>query len=337
MKQLLPSHRPYLTHAVAVAVMALALAGCDGDNSVPVANAGLSQSVTTGATVTFDGSGSTDANGDPLTFTWTLVSKPEGSTATIMGANTAKPTFTPDLPGTYVASVVVSDGSMVSNSATVTVTASDVVGFNSLITPMPANYPSWGFDAYRIRSIGDHIMLKAGSPNTLAGFVVGMSTLSCQTGTWQSGCSSTPGATFKHPMTVKFYSATGTLLATKTQTFDMPYRPSVDPTCVPAGYWRRPDGVCAGSMAFHVKFDLRSLKASVPNSFYYELSMNTNSGGPEPIGVVGPYDTINVGVYDTATNPPTVGTDPMPGSVRWDGVEEADTNALQSQVILAAP
>jgi hypothetical protein len=38
------------------------------ENSPPVANAGADQSVLVGATVTLDGSGSTDVDGDPLTL-----------------------------------------------------------------------------------------------------------------------------------------------------------------------------------------------------------------------------------------------------------------------------
>jgi hypothetical protein len=92
-------------------------------NVKPVANAGALQSVVLG-TVTLDGSASTDANGDALTYRWTLVAKPIGSTATLSSTSTAKPTFTADLVGVYVASLVVSDGKLESDLVTTTVTAS---------------------------------------------------------------------------------------------------------------------------------------------------------------------------------------------------------------------
>jgi hypothetical protein len=92
-------------------------------NVKPVANAGALQSVVLG-TVTLDGSASTDANGDALTYRWTLVAKPIGSTATLSSTSTAKPTFTADLVGVYVASLVVNDGKLDSDLVTTTVTAS---------------------------------------------------------------------------------------------------------------------------------------------------------------------------------------------------------------------
>lgn len=88
-------------------------------NAAPVANAGVAQNVVAGSVVTLNGSASSDANGDPLTYAWTLTAKPAGSAATLSSATSAKPTFTPDMVGTYVASLTVNDGKI--NSAVVTV------------------------------------------------------------------------------------------------------------------------------------------------------------------------------------------------------------------------
>ena len=96
-----------------------------GANSAPVANAGTAQSVSTAAVVTLNGTGSTDANGDTLTYRWTLTSKPTSSTAALSSATVASPTFTADLAGSYVASLVVNDSKVDStNTSTVTITAS---------------------------------------------------------------------------------------------------------------------------------------------------------------------------------------------------------------------
>ncbi|PLX90143.1 MAG: hypothetical protein C0619_09995, partial [Desulfuromonas sp.] len=92
-------------------------------NSPPVADAGADQSVSTGATVTLDGSGSSDPNNDPLTYNWTFTSKPIGSTAALSDATTEKPTFTADLDGSYILSLVVNDGSVDSAADSVIITA----------------------------------------------------------------------------------------------------------------------------------------------------------------------------------------------------------------------
>ncbi len=98
--------------------------GYEAANQPPISIAGVAQNVTTGSTVTLDGSASRDANGDPLTYRWSLTSKPTGSIAWLAQSNSAMPTFTADLPGTYVATLIVNDGKIDSTSSTVTVTVS---------------------------------------------------------------------------------------------------------------------------------------------------------------------------------------------------------------------
>ena len=92
-------------------------------NSAPLANAGTSQSVSVGAQVVLNGSGSSDPDDDPLTYRWSLVSIPSGSHAILSSANSVSPSFVPDLPGTYVVGLIVTDGFVDSPQSTVQVLA----------------------------------------------------------------------------------------------------------------------------------------------------------------------------------------------------------------------
>jgi hypothetical protein len=90
----------------------------------PTANPGMNQNVTVGQTVTLDGSGSGDVCSDPLTYAWSLTTRPAGSSATISNPTTAEPTLVADVAGVYVAQLIVNNGFTNSNPATVMVTAS---------------------------------------------------------------------------------------------------------------------------------------------------------------------------------------------------------------------
>jgi hypothetical protein len=90
-------------------------------NTAPVANAGPDQTAAVGATVSLNGSGSSDADGDPLTYAWTLQSAPAGSAATVTGAASVTPSLGIDRAGSYVVRLVVSDGQAASAADTVTI------------------------------------------------------------------------------------------------------------------------------------------------------------------------------------------------------------------------
>lgn len=94
-------------------------------NGDPVANAGPDQTVSPGATVYLDGSGSADPDGDSLYFAWTMTSRPGGSAAALAGGTTSAPSFVADVAGIYQVSLTVSDGANYSSADLVTVTASD--------------------------------------------------------------------------------------------------------------------------------------------------------------------------------------------------------------------
>ena len=94
-------------------------------NVAPVANAGADQSVRYGSTVQLNGTASSDSDGNPLTFHWSIVSRPTGSAAELANATEPTPTFVADAAGDFVLSLVVNDGRIGSPPDTVTVTTSN--------------------------------------------------------------------------------------------------------------------------------------------------------------------------------------------------------------------
>ena len=72
----------------ATGTMSLSVAAVD---DAPVCDAGDAQSVAEGATVTLDGTGSSDVESDTITYAWTVSA---GTTQTVSNANTAAPSFT---------------------------------------------------------------------------------------------------------------------------------------------------------------------------------------------------------------------------------------------------
>jgi hypothetical protein len=93
-------------------------------NTAPIADAGADSQVITGATVNLSGAGSSDANGDTLTFNWTFVSRPAGSGAQLTSRFTVAPSFVADVAGSYIVGVLVSDGTVI-NYDIVVITASE--------------------------------------------------------------------------------------------------------------------------------------------------------------------------------------------------------------------
>jgi hypothetical protein len=92
-------------------------------NSPPVANAGVVRTVSGATLVTLDGSGSTDADGDTITYAWTIQSAPDNNTVTVLtDATTVAPSFTPNVPGVYVIKLIVNDGKVNSAAHTVAIT-----------------------------------------------------------------------------------------------------------------------------------------------------------------------------------------------------------------------
>lgn len=92
-------------------------------NAKPVANPGADQYVFVGTAVTLDGGASSDGNGDVLTYKWSLLSGPVGSTAVLSNNKNVRSVFNADIAGIYSAALVVSDGKTESQPENVTIVA----------------------------------------------------------------------------------------------------------------------------------------------------------------------------------------------------------------------
>jgi len=207
-------------------------------------------------------------------------------------------------------------------------TPSTVVVYDSTTTPQPGNLPSEAFEATQTVEFGNEIAFAPNTSRVLTQAVVTLSSWGCQNGTWQGGCTTTPGSTFSEPITLNIYNVgdnntVGSLISTVTQTFNIPYRPSADPTdcpSAPSTWYDATDGQCYNGLATNVTFNLSNV--TVPDSVIYGVAFNTSDYGTNPYGDNTAchstpqgcgYDSLNVGL--TTANAPSVGSDPLPGTI----------------------
>ncbi|MDR3649433.1 MAG: hypothetical protein P4L20_10110 [Acidimicrobiales bacterium] len=227
--------------------------------------------------------------------------------------------------------------------------------YDSIVDPSPGNLPSWAFQATQTSEFGNQVTF-AGTARVLDNVVVQMASWTCGNLAGGASCATAPGATFSEPITLNIYDAPalgnsapegtlitpGSLIATDTQTFNIPYRPSADPNyatdCLPdvtmsspisdfVGTWYdsaidqatgSPVG-CLNGLLANVTFDFGHV--SLPNNVVYGIAYNTTTWGYHPYGNAHAcdattscgYDGLNVALTTTST--PSVGGDPDPGSL----------------------
>jgi hypothetical protein len=196
--------------------------------------------------------------------------------------------------------------------------------YDATVQPLPGNLPSVGAEAYAFAELGDQVTF-AGKARKLKDVTVTLSSWGCQSGSWYAhNCVSTPGAKFSVPITFNIYkpgpnNTAGALIATKTQTFDVPYRPSSDNVNCPAGKWYT-GSKCFNGLAVNVTFNFKSPKVTLPDAVVYGITYNTSHYGPNPIGESPacystsagcPYDSLNIALSPTVT----VGSKPFPNTL----------------------
>ena len=115
-------------------------------NQAPTADAGPDQSVNSGDPVSLDGTGSSDPDGDPLTYSWSQTS---GPSVTLTGANTATPSFTaPTSPATLTFQLQICDNAAtpLCDTDTVTIEVKAVAAGNDYLAKVFVLKPTWATD-----------------------------------------------------------------------------------------------------------------------------------------------------------------------------------------------
>lgn len=79
-------------------------------NLAPIAEAGDDQAISViGSAVKLNGSQSYDPNGDTISYQWSILSKPDGSVATLDSESAISPEFIADIHGMYITQLIVMD------------------------------------------------------------------------------------------------------------------------------------------------------------------------------------------------------------------------------------
>ncbi len=221
--------------------------------------------------------------------------------------------------------------------------------YSSVPDSFPGSFPSLGYEATSTDEAGDHIAF-SGADRALTSVTLSLTDWACENdfdyvaGSWVpnrdgyagEACLSTLGSGFEHPITLNIYEvdnsgpepAVGALITSKTDTFFIPYRPSWDganctadgetpETDVPfGGKWYDPVlGQCVHGYAFTIEFDFSNDGIVLPDEVIFGVEYNTAHHGHTPIGVNGPYNSLNLSLD---TSEPTVGTNVEPDTVFWD-------------------
>ena len=206
--------------------------------------------------------------------------------------------------------------------------------YDSTVDPLPGNLPSVGAEAYSFTELGDEVTF-AGDSRALRRVTVTLSSWGCQSGHWYSSdCATSDGATFTLPITFNIYNPgandrAGSLIATATQTFDVPYRPSSDNVNCTGGRWLDGKQGCFNGLAVNVTFEFSDQQVTLPDTAIYGIAYNTSHYGPNPVGENTacftssggcPYDSLNIGLAPTVT----VGLKPFPNTVYQNAVYGSD-------------
>lgn len=179
-----------------------------------------------------------------------------------------------------------------------------VAVYDAIPNPLPPNVASLGFQANHTAEFGDYVHL-AGTARHLEAVTVTMSDHALYSDYSSDSRYSGNSVSWTHPITLNIYTnhldANGVpdqKIATVTQTVTIP--------------WLPPAYAFSG-IAFNATFDMSSLNVTLPNDVIVSVAFNTETFGSAPLGVTGPYISLNVGAPTGGVA--TVGTDDNPDRV----------------------
>jgi hypothetical protein len=198
--------------------------------------------------------------------------------------------------------------------------SASAVVFNTIENPLPGNSPSIGFQATQTSKVGSRVDIAVipGLDNKLASATVQLSVWACsEVSITYSACETLPGSTFSHLITLEIWTTSNVLLLSRTKAFDIPYRPSATPDLCPNDntkfrWYSVADGICYNGYNTLITFDLSSSGVVLPAEFIYAVGFSTQTYGSPPMGVPGPYDSLNVGFTNVTVSDDLVGSTPDP-------------------------
>jgi len=198
------------------------------------------------------------------------------------------------------------------SAATANAATTSTVVYDSIPTLVPGNVPSQAFEATQTVEFGDKVRLGEGG-RKLDKVRVIMSSWGCEGGDWtgtSGSCLTTPGSSFAHPLTLNIYSVVGggpgLLLATKTVTPAIPYRPSAFGLPCTGETWSPDAGAtCFNGFATPVEWDFSGGPVvNLPSQIIWTVAYSTSHYGSPALGELAcftepggcGYDSLNVGV-----------------------------------------
>jgi Collagen triple helix repeat (20 copies) len=213
------------------------------------------------------------------------------------------------------------------------------VVYNDIPSPLPDSLIAEGFQAGGAAEFGGAVQL-AGSARSNPVVTVVLDSFGCESGTGTS-CQTTPGSAFSAPITLNIHNvnpdgSVGSLVASYTNTFEIPYRPSETASCTggQAGYYVGGDGACHPSLSVAVTFDLGGQRVTLPNDAVVSVALNTTTYGYQPQGSQFPchatsegcgYDDLNISLVPS-TMAPSVGSQPQASTI-YENTATRGTNA----------